>query len=109
MNREKRRKFIREARKKGITNEYIDAYLTMLGSKEAREDIKEDEKVMVNVEHVVSGKNYASMNVRYKEFIQNCEGQVFTAHVEDSGLISLKESAEWLFWEGDLIKYKETV
>lgn len=44
------------------------------------------------------------MNGRYKEFIQNCIGQIFTAHIEDNGLISLKENPEWLFWDGDLIK-----
>ena len=109
MNREKRRKFVKEARKKGIPDEYIDAYLTMLSGKENHYDIKEDEKVMVNVERIVSSKNYATMNDRYKKFIQNCVGQVFTAHTEDSGLISLKESPEWLFWEGDLLKFKEAV
>lgn len=31
-------------------------------------------------------------------------GQIFTAHIEDNGLISLKENPEWLFWDGDLIK-----
>lgn len=91
MNREKRRKFVKEARTKGIPDEYIDAYLTMLSGKEIHDDIKEDEKVMVNVERVVSSKNYA------------------TIHIEDSGLISLKESPEWLFWEGDLLKFKEAV
>ena len=59
MNREKRRKFVKEARTKGIPDEYIDAYLTMLSGKEIHDDIKEDEKVMVNVERVVSSKNYA--------------------------------------------------
>lgn len=109
MNREKRRKFVKEARKKGIPDEYIDAYLTMLSGKEIHDNIKEDEKVMVNVERVVSSKNYATMNDRYKRFIQNCVGKVFTAHVENIGLISLKESPEWLFWEGDLLKCKEAV
>ena len=109
MNREKRRKFAKEARKKGIPDEYIDAYLTMLSSKEIHDDIKEDEKVMVNVERVVSSKNYATMNDRYNPPPPPREGQVFTAHIEDSGLISLKESPEWLFWEGDLLKFKEAV
>ena len=104
LNRDKRRKFIKEAKKKGIPKEYIDAYLTMVNSNETNDEIKENEKVMVNVERVTSSKNYDSMNGRYKEFIQNCSGQIFTAHIEDNGLISLKESPEWLFWDGDLIK-----
>ena len=107
LNREKRRKFAKEAKAKGIPKEYIDAYLTMLESKGDQDLIKDDMKVMVNVERVMAGKNYASMNDRYKEFISQCEGKVFTAHVEDNGLVSLKESPEWLFWEGDLIKRKE--
>ena len=71
LNRDKRRKFIKEAKKKGIPKEYIDAYLTMMNSNETNDEIKENEKVMVNVERVTSSKNYDSMNGRYKEFIQN--------------------------------------
>lgn len=33
LNREKRRKFAKEAKAKGIPKEYVDAYLTMLASK----------------------------------------------------------------------------
>ena len=100
LNREKRRKFAKEAKAKGIPKEYIDAYSTMLASKSDGDLIEDGMKVMGNVERV----NYESMHDRYKEFINQCDGQVFTAHVEDSGLVSLKESPEWLFWEGDLIK-----
>lgn len=71
LNRDKRRKFIKEAKKKGIPKEYIDAYLTMMNSNETNDEIKENEKVMVNVERVTSSQNYDSMNGRYKEFIQN--------------------------------------
>lgn len=104
LNRDRRRKFVKEAKKKGIPKEYIDAYLTMMNSNAASDEIKENEKVMVNVERVTSSKNYDSMSSGYKEFIQNCIGQIFTVHIEDNGLISLKESPEWLFWSGDLIR-----
>lgn len=56
LNRDKRRKFIKEAKKKGIPEEYIDAYLTMMNSNETNDEIKENEKVMVNVERVTSSK-----------------------------------------------------
>ena len=104
LNREKRRKFIKEAKKKNIPKEYINAYLELMNSKEAKEDIKEGEKVLVNVERITSGKSFESMNDGYKEFVNRCKDRVYTAHIEDSGLISLKESPGWLFWEGDLIK-----
>lgn len=104
LNRERRRKFVKEAKAKGIPKEYIDAYITMLGSKNDRDLIEDGMKVMVNTERVKNGKNYESMSDKYKEFISQCNGEVFTAHIEDNGLVSLKESPDWLFWEGDLIK-----
>ena len=105
LNRDKRRKFIKEAKKKGIPKEYIDAYLAKISGEE-QDRIEENDQVMVNVERIKRNKNYNSMLDRYKEFIENCDGKVFKAHVEDGGLISLKENPEWLFWEGDLIKYE---
>ena len=48
LNREKRRKFAKEAKAKGIPKEYIDAYLTMLASKSDGDLIEDGMKVVVS-------------------------------------------------------------
>ena len=69
--------------------------------------IEDGAKVYLDVEKIISGKNYSRMNSEYKEFVESSRGVVFTAQVEDEGLfVSMLENPKWLFWIDDVKKYK---
>ena len=111
MNREQKRKFVKDAKKKGIKKTTAEAYAEIINNGTGRntdaQEISEDEKIMLNIEAIRNRKNYERMTDKYKEFVNNNSDKVFTAHVERTNLISLKEEPQWLFWSGDLIKIKE--
>lgn len=111
MNREQKRAFVKNAKKKGVKTTEAKAYAEIIGSGAGKntdaQEISEGEKVMLNIQAIVSRKNYERMNDKYKEFVNNSTDKVFTAHVEHKNLISLVEEPKWLFWSGDLIKIKE--
>lgn len=111
MNREEKRKFVKQARKKGISKNAAEAYLA---AKEAGLDklslpkqFNEGDKVKLDVEKIKARKDYENMNPRYKEFVETNPDTVFTVHLERETLISLAEQPEWLFWSGSLIKVKD--
>lgn len=117
MNRQQKRTLIREAAKKGISKEAVNAYITI---QEAGKDgifsklkpqstINEDDKVQINIEKVQKRQDFDKMSEGYRQFVLSSENKVFTAHVERGCLISLKENPDWLFWDGDLVKINEEV
>lgn len=107
MNREQRREFAKRAKARGISDEHINAYIAWVNSGGNNiYEIKEGDKVLLNVRKIISGVNYSRMVPAYKKFIEESEGVVFTAHIERGCLVSLMENPKWLFWIGDLVKYK---
>lgn len=104
MNRAQRREFTKKAKERGISDEYIQAYLAMQEVNwDARSDIYEGAKVFLDVKKITSGKNYHLMVPEYKQFVESSEGVPYTAHIEKAGcLISMVENPKWLFWSGDL-------
>lgn len=105
MNRAERREFVKNVKKRDISKEVAEAYLTAkdLGIR----NFDEDDKVRLNVKRIKSQKDYPKMNPRYREFVEANENTVFTVHNEREILVSLKEQPEWLFWSGNLIKVGE--
>jgi len=102
MNRAERREFVKRAKKRGISEEIAEAYLSVRDS--GTRDFGEGDKVRLNVQRIQSQKGYQKMSARYKEFVEANVNTVFTAHIEQETLVSLKEQPEWLFWSGHLIK-----
>lgn len=107
MNREQKRRFIKNAAKNGMTKERAKAYAEIssgTGEHTEAQQFEEGDKLMLNVPVIKARKNYPIMNASYKEFVESSEGTIFTAHKENDNLISLVEEPKWLFWSGDLIK-----
>lgn len=115
MNREQKRKFVKNAKKKGVKGEDAKTYAEIIGNGAGRntdaQEISEGEKIMLDINSIKNRENYESLTGKYKEFVNNSANKVFTAHVEraHTNLISLKEEPMWLFWSGDLIKIKEDI
>lgn len=111
MNREQKRAFVKKAKKKGVGANEAKAYAEIIshgtGTHTPPQDIVEDEKVKLNIESIKARQNYERMSDKYKEFVNSNADTVFTAHVEQPTLISLKEEPRWLFWSGDLIRVEE--
>mgnify|MGYP003304886874 CR=1 FL=1 len=115
MNREQKRNFIKLAKKRGIGEEYAKAYISMkeqedgdktLSTKDIlfnKKEIKDGDKVQINVDKIMSSKNYQRMVPEYREFVESSNGVYYTANVEKGNLISFEENPKWLFWAGDLI------
>lgn len=108
MNRAQRRNFVKNQRKKGISKNDATRFAKIIsngvGTYSEPNEIAEDDKVMINIDSVKARKNFELMSEKYKNFVNGAEGKVFTAHVERTNSISLKEEPKWLFWSGDLLK-----
>jgi hypothetical protein len=70
-------------------------------------DFNEGDKVTINISSVKSRPNYIHMNEKYKEFVDDSEGKVFTVKYDNGtkNLITFEENDMWLFWSGDLELY----
>ncbi len=106
MNRQQRRKFVKNARKDGLSKESAEKFLKIAETK--REDItpaqeiNTGDKVMLDTAALKAKKNFSIMNPAYREFVEQSEGAVYTAICERPELIHLAEEPRWLFWCGDL-------
>lgn len=111
MNREQRRKMVKIATKNCVSKEHAKAYATIsqgTGTHTEAKHFDENDKLMLDITAIKNRKNYPVMNPKYKTFVESSEGKVFTAHKENTNMISLKEEPSWLFWSGDLIKVVDT-
>lgn len=107
MNREQRRNLVKKAHKSGMSNKLAKAFAEIAsgtGEHTPAQEINEGDKIRLDIDAIKARKNYAQMSEKYHAFIDNAGGMVYTAHVEKTNLISLKEEPQWLFWSGDLIK-----
>lgn len=111
MNREGRRTFTKKAVKSGFSKGEAAAMTAIVnegvGTVSKQQDIREGEKVKLNVDLIKARKQYSRMATKYKEFVEQNRDAVLTAHVEKENLISMVEEPRWLFWSGDLIKLEE--
>ena len=81
----------------------------------ANTQLNAGDKVYIDAEAIMSKPHFENMQPAYKEFIENSVNRVFTVEKEEKyigkPIVSLVEDpseVKWLFFEGDLIKYKET-
>ncbi len=101
---------IKAATKNGVNKEHAKAYAEIskgTGVHTKAKVFEEDDKLMLDIAAIKARKNYPVMNPKYKEFVETSEGKIFTAHKENTNMISLKEEPQWLFWSGDLIKVND--
>ena len=75
--------------------------------------LHEGDKVTVDVDRIMSRKEFKNLQPEYQQFIRIVKGAVFTAHIyrkRNDGfatLVELVESPKWLFVESDLLKVKD--
>lgn len=67
----------------------------------------EDDPVVLNTEKIRSAKGYQELQEKYRQFVEENEGTVFTAHIERPTLVSFKEDPTWWFYSGDLLPAKK--
>lgn len=80
-------------------NSYVDNYIKELKSN----NIKDGDKIKIDVDSIMSRKGFNKMNLLYQNFIKKSKNKVFTARVTRQGFVELIEAPEWLFWKGELI------
>ena len=99
MNRETRRKL-------KITKEQADIFERL---KEGR-SINAGSKVKLKYDQIVSRKDWAALNQKYKDFVETNKDGEFTVQIDEKihnmfKLVSLEEDTmepKFLFWVGDL-------
>ncbi len=106
MNREQRRRFVKNAGKQGMSKENAQKFLSIADnlneSHTPRQEIHTGDIVILKTEELKARKNYGIMNPKYREFIERSDGVRYTAVLEREELIHLEEEPKWLFWCGDM-------
>ena len=109
MNREQRRKYERQLRRKGVSNEDVELFFKMLASSD--ETVNDGDKVRINVERIRKHPDYEKMNPKYKQFLADNEDKIFTATKTKKGFnrsfVEFEEDStdpRWLWCMDDLIK-----
>ena len=110
MNREQKRAFVKKATKlgtsKSVAKSYAEIFSNGFTKNTAPQDIVDGDKVKLDIGKIKARTNYENMTQGYKDFVEESEGVVFTAHVRNN-LVVLEENKKWMFWSGDLIKVGE--
>lgn len=108
MNRESRRAL----KNKLSDNNWRTLAADILGSlgDEIENKICDGDSVILNVDQIVSRKDYQRMQEEYRQFVESSRNKAFIAHPHReradgfSALIELEGVEKWLFWYGDLIR-----
>ena len=110
LNRENRRALKKKLKDKGSRALAADV-LESLGN-EIDKKIRAGDLVTLNVDQIVTRKDYSRTQEEYRQFVESSRGKVFVAHPHReqpdgfSALIELEGVEKWLFWYGDLIRVK---
>lgn len=112
MNRAYKRKFVKAAKKRGVDETIADVYLRLKENGMEKMDIRDGDRVRLNLKSIQAHPDYPRLSVAYRQFVEENAETVFTAkYGEDEqakSLVCLKEdSIGWHFWPGDLIKVSE--
>lgn len=81
---------------------------SQMGSQED-DFIQDGDLVQLDVDRIMSRKEYPKMQEEYRGFVESSRGKTFTAHPYNqkrdgfAAKIELKEEPRWLFWSGDVI------
>lgn len=104
----------RALKKKLGDNNWRTLAAEILGSlgDEIEKKICDGDSVILDVDQIVSRKDYQRMQEEYRQFVESSRNKVFIAHSHReradgfSALIELEGVEKWLFWYGDLIRVK---
>lgn len=112
MNRKQKRKFMKIASNRGADKTVVDVYLRLKENGVEDLNIKDGDKVRLNLRAIQSHPDYPKLSLSYRQFVEDNAETVFTAEYESEKnigkLVCLHEdSARWHFWPGDLIKVSE--
>lgn len=112
MNRKQRREYGQQLRRKGVTQEDIAMFFKLLAA-ESR-DLRDGDKVRIDIERIQAHPDYDKMNSNYKQFLEDHKEAVFTISSVKKGFgkcfIELEEDAtdpKWLWCSDDLILVEE--
>ena len=111
MGRKERRSFVQSARKKGISAYAADLYWKMKNGAVA--ELHEGDQVRLNVQAIQRHPDYNKLTESYRKFVETHTDDIFTVvydrrYQDNPAVVCLKEdSANHLFWTGDLIKVSE--
>lgn len=120
MNRERERKFMQLAKKKGVSKSLTELYIEIQKRAARKEivpaqDLEDGERVRLNVEMIQRHPDYPRLSERYRSFVETHADDIFTVERDESfskqnALVTLREAPEkWLFWSGDLLKTVEKI
>jgi len=111
MNREQKRKYIKELKSKGFTKEQIDAILLYKKYADVNNYIPEGTKVKLNYNEIKNQPDYPKLTEKFRNWIEDNKDKVYTVEYKKNKrgkplFVTLKEDTsdpKWLFWVGDLI------
>lgn len=109
LNREQRRLRDKKMNKNIPDMDRLVELFKALSAESGKYDIRNGERVILNVENIVSRSDYAKKQDAYKDFIHANSGRIFTARVYRYHrgfpvLFEFEEDNTWLFWYGDLLR-----
>lgn len=116
MNRQQRRALAKSLRHSGVKNadtlvKKYDESRTVLQNETKEmtpaQDIVEGQKIKLRIDAIQARVNYNNLSEQYRQFVEQNADTVFTAHIDQTNMISMQENPRWLFWSGDLIKIEE--
>ena len=110
MNREDKRKFIKQFKEKGYSKKEIDQMVMLKEMMDNKKNLQKGQKVKLNLERIMSHPDYHNHTEKYRSWVESHIDVIFTveydkAHTDKPTLVCLKEDdskPKWLFWEGDL-------
>jgi hypothetical protein len=111
MNREQRRHPPKNNR-----NDFFEKFALMNTLlKNTTNDIQEGQKVRIDYKQISSRKDYAGMQPKYKQFVEEHRENIFQIkfndRYKDHSIVSLIDERGnqpiWLFWLGDLIMVED--
>lgn len=114
MNRQQRRKFVKDAKKKGISKGTAEAYLAVkemgldLSQAVVPKKYNDGDKVRLDVEGLKKQKSYETKSEEYRNFIDANAETVFEIGPSKGNLCTLVD-CPYVFYSGDLIKIEGDV
>jgi hypothetical protein len=111
MNREQKRNYTTQLKKKGLSNEEIRKMIAYKELLQISPYLDEFSKVKLNLDVIRNHPDYDKLSEKYKAWTEAHKDEIFTLvydekHREKPSIVCLKEDTtdpKWLFFTGDLI------
>jgi len=110
MNREQRRKLIKEFEKTGLTSAQAKRLLEIHEAPDLKGNLKEGDRVKLNLKSIQEHPDWHTMNPKWKQFVEDNKDVVFTVEYDkdkkdNPSMVCLTEDTtdpKWLWYVGDL-------